>query len=112
MQTQATEDRNALPSLPLCSERERYTYHVISSAAPMPSSCKGVYKRVAVLRVDHHERPIGYKPERIAEVRGVEIIDTWERLNVGSTERCAYRRALADARVLAQKLARASAKPD
>ena len=82
---------------PLPSPADRYSFHLLIAAANMGSSCKGVYKRIAILRVDHHEREIGYVPKTIRAVRGVEIVRTWERLNVGKTERCAYKVALAEA---------------
>ena len=82
---------------PLCSLAQRYTYHVVSSAASMPNKCRGVYKRVAVIEVDHHERPLGTGPTRIADEIGVGVVATWERLNVGTTDACAYRVALREA---------------
>lgn len=88
---------------PLAPITARYTYHVVSSAACMPNSCWGVYRRVAVLEVDHHERP-GHTPTRIADVRGVRVVATWERLNVGTTDACAYRVALRDAEACAERL--------
>lgn len=93
-----------LPSLPLCPVAARYTYHVIDSNAAMPSSCWGRYKRVAILRVDRHERPADFEPRAIRNTRGVEIVRSWERLSVGSTERCAYRAALALAHNLADEI--------
>lgn len=92
MLTEVTTDQR-----PLAAPAERYTYHLLVSSAQMPNSCKGVYKRIAILRVDHHERPIGFVPKTIREMRGVEIVRTWERLNVGTTERCAYKLALREA---------------
>ena len=91
-------------SVPLCSLGERYTYHVVSASASMPNKCWGIYKRVAVIEVDHHERPAGYVPERIADAYGITVCETWERLNVGKTEDCAYARALVDAQNTAQEL--------
>lgn len=76
-------------------------YIVMSAAAKMPSTCWGTYRRVAVLEVD-----IGAKPKMISErARGVvRIVRTWEKLNGGTTERCAYEQALAAARELAREL--------
>lgn len=85
---------------------DRYTFHVLVSSAKMPNTCKGVYKRVAVLRVDHHEREPGFVPKTIREMRGVEIAKTWEKLNVGKTEACAYRVALAEAETYAAECRR------
>ncbi len=101
----ATAQVADLPSLPLCPASERYSYHVVVSSASMPSSCRGVYKRIAVLKVDHHEHPAGFVPKTIRELRGVTIERTWEKLAVGKTERCAYRVALAAANELIVELA-------
>lgn len=95
-------ETRSLPTIPLCSPEARYTYHVVASAACMPASCKfGVYRRVAVIEVDHHERPLGYVPERVADLRGVRITWLADRLNVGKTADCAYNRALIEARAFA-----------
>jgi hypothetical protein len=67
---------------------------VITAAACMPNSCWGTYRRVAVLEVVR-----GVTPKMIsARARGVvRVICTWERRNVGKTDRCAYSRAVAEA---------------
>jgi hypothetical protein len=83
---------------------------VVSSAAAMPNSCWGVYKRIGVLEVaaDADENRLTIDARRKGVIR---IVTTWERLNVGRTERCAYQRALAEARELAASLAAAHAAP-
>jgi hypothetical protein len=83
---------------------------VVSSAAAMPNSCWGIYKRVGVLEVaaDVDERRLTIDVRR----KGVRrVVATWEKLNVGHTARCAYQRALAEAREMAASLnaARAAA---
>ena len=88
-------------STALCPPAARYSYHVVTSAAPMPAKCWGAYQRVGLVEVDHHELPAGYTPSRIADVHGCRIIQTWERCNVGSTSACAVERAKAEARELA-----------
>jgi hypothetical protein len=81
---------------------------VVSSAAAMPNSCWGVYRRVGVLEV---EASVDVARLTIDERRKgvVRVVSTWERLNVGTTARCAYQRALAEARELAASLAAAHA---
>lgn len=80
----------------------RNHFIVQTAAAAMPGSCWGVYRRVAVLEV---ERGISRVSSISAHARGcVRVVATWERLNVGHTERCAYRRALAEAERLAATL--------
>jgi hypothetical protein len=69
---------------------------VMTAAAHMPSSCKGTYRRVAVVETDLRE---GENPKFIGDrAKGVvRIVETWERLNCGKTERSAYAKALAEA---------------
>jgi len=76
-------------------------YIVRTAAACMPSSCWGRYRRVAVLEV-----AAGAQPRMIsARARGVvEVVQTWEKLNVGTSERCAYAVALRAAKELAAEL--------
>ena len=93
-----------LPSLPLCPEAERYSYHLVVSSACMPNSCWGVYKRIAVLRIDHHERPAGFMPVIIRETRGVKIERLWDKLHVGKTDHCAFKVALRKATELLAEL--------
>jgi hypothetical protein len=83
---------------------------VVSSAAAMPNSCWGVYRRVGVLEIaaDADENRLTIDARRKGVVR---VVTTWERLNVGTTARCAYQRALAEARELAASLAAAHAAP-
>ena len=84
----------------------------MTSAAAMPQSCWGVYRRVAVLEVDP-----GARPAMISErARGVRrIVATWERLNVGKVAlhaglrpvgRCAWSRAMKDAAEMAEEMNR------
>ena len=76
---------------------------VQSSAACMPSSCWGRYRRVAVLEVQEGvDRVKMISPRALGVVR---VVRTWEKRSVGSTERCAYRRALQEAQKLAASLA-------
>ncbi len=76
-------------------------YIVKTAAARMPASCWGKYRRVAVLEVEP-----GAEPRMIsARARGVvRVVETWDALNVGTSDRCAYRRALAEAEALAANL--------
>jgi len=76
-------------------------YVVKTACAKMPSSVKGTYRRVAVLEVDPGTEPIMIS-ERARGVR--RIVHTWDRLNVGTTDRCAYRVALVEAEKMAADL--------
>jgi hypothetical protein len=77
-------------------------YIVKTAAANMPNSCWGTYRRVAVLEVEDGVEDVAMISER---ARGcIRIVETWERLNVGITDRCAYARALDEARAMARDL--------
>lgn len=77
-------------------------YIVKTSRANMPSRCYGVYRRVAVLEVKRGVLEVSMISERARGV--VRVVRTWEKRNVGRTEKCAYRRALAEAEALAAEL--------
>jgi hypothetical protein len=71
---------------------------VMTSSAAMPSSCMGTYRRVAIVKLCMDYAIAGLEPKMIsARARGVEAIRDYGHQNVGKTERCAYRRALAEA---------------
>jgi hypothetical protein len=78
-------------------------YIIQSAAAKMPSSCWGHYRRVAVLEVDDGVERVSMISARAKGVR--RVVTTWEKLNVGLTEKCAYERALAKARAMVAALA-------
>jgi hypothetical protein len=80
--------------------REPSKFIVKEAAARMPSSCWGVYKRVAVLEVPCSvgDDEIAMISERAHGVR--RVVRTWEKLNVGGP-RSAYRRARDEAEALA-----------
>ena len=82
-------------------------YMVMTASAKMPNSCWGVYRRCAVVQVDMDALPEGrVVPAMISErARGVVcIVETWESLNCGTTDRCAYAVALREAEALADEL--------
>lgn len=70
---------------------------VMTSAAKMPSSCRGKYRNVALVEIEDIDNP----PATIREQRGVLRIQHWGAHNVGKTDRCAYRRMLANAETVA-----------
>ena len=79
---------------------------VMDAAACMPTSCWGRYRRVAVVIVECDEGGTPIQPRMIStHARGViRIVRTWERLNVGITDRCAFARAKADAQIVADQI--------
>lgn len=73
----------------------------------MPATCRSSYRRVAVMKVDLDQLPAGRdEPTMISErARGViEIVQLWEKLYNGKTERCSFARALREAEELADRL--------
>jgi hypothetical protein len=71
---------------------------LVMSASTTPSStCWGVYGRVAVLEIlDQSARPTC-----IRDTRGAKVLATWENCNIGTTDRCAYWRAVREAQEFA-----------
>lgn len=67
---------------------------VISSSEHMPNSCKGTYRRLAILTVypDSVPHEISERPKCV-----IQVIRGWRKLNVGSTGKCAFNRALVEA---------------
>jgi len=71
-------------------------YVVITASTPMPASVSAPYRKVAVMETDG---------EHIPRHRAVKrIVWAQDRLFAGKTNRCAYRRALAEAHRLAYEL--------
>lgn len=81
---------------------------VQTASAKMPASVKAPYKRVAVLEVADGVERASMISERARDV--IRVVDTWERLFFGETDRCAYRVALASAEELAARLNREAGK--
>ena len=77
-------------------------YIVQTAAAKMPSSCKGEYRRVAVLEVKNGVKKASFISVISKDVK--RVIRVWERLNVGTSDRCAYAVALKEAEALVEKL--------
>ena len=78
-------------------------YIVMTATEKMPASCWGRYRRVAVVRL---EDGFTGEPKMISErARGLaEIVEEWRACSVGTTDRSAYRRAVAEAEALAARL--------
>jgi len=86
------------------TDRISVTYLIMTASAKMPSSCRGNYRRVAVVELDSPDA----KPKMISDrALGIKrIVKTWEGCNVGTSPRCAYRKALAEAEELVAKMER------
>lgn len=79
------------------------THYIVQTAnACMPQSCWGRYRRVAVLEVEAELDSVSMISEHALGC--VQVVETWERLNVGSTAACAYEVALAEAQELCDEL--------
>jgi len=75
---------------------------VQTAAANMPLSCWGNYGRVAVLEVDADRSRVSMISAR---ARGCHrVVELWDRLNIGTTDRCAFSRAMQAAERLAAQL--------
>lgn len=74
---------------------------VMTAKEKMPNSCWGNYGKVAVVETDGVSFPKQIHPRHKAVVA---IVRQWRRLNVGRTEKCAFRVALAEAKAVCAKL--------
>ena len=79
---------------------------VVDKSAKMPNSCWGIYRRVGVVELTVAAQRQGDFPAMLSKrARAVHrVVDVWENCNVGTTSRCAYRRAVGEADELADKL--------
>ena len=69
-------------------------YQILTASAKMPLSCKGIYKRIAIVETASAARPKMISPHAKGVIR---IIQTWENLHVGKTDRCEFARAMREA---------------
>ena len=76
-------------------------YIIMTASETMPKSCKGIYRRVAIVETDGVTTPKQIHPLHKAVI---SIPYQWRRLNVGKTNRCAYQRALCEAQTILNKL--------
>lgn len=80
---------------------------VQTASANMPNSCWGQYIRVAVLEIDPRTCPDDGPKMISARARGVvRVVETWEKCNVGRTDRCAANKAIKAAEEMAAELNR------
>jgi hypothetical protein len=78
---------------------------VMTSSAQMPSKCWGQYRRVALVQLTQEYTAKDWRPKMISDrARGVVRLIDYGHHNVGMTERCAYRRTLAQAEARAREL--------
>jgi hypothetical protein len=81
------------------------THFIVKTASTgMPSSCWGKYGKVAVLEVEREYEDVSMIS---THAKGcVNVIQVWDRLNIGTTKRCAFWKAYEKAETLANKLNR------
>lgn len=82
-------------------------YMVLTRAAHMPNSCWGTYVRVGLVEVDPAKIPAGRKEPTMLSVRSrgvVRVVQAWERLFSGTSNRCAASRAEGKALALKARL--------
>lgn len=78
---------------------------VMTSAARMPNNCWGKYRNVALVQLNQHYTANGYTPRMIStRARGVLRVEEMGHFHVGTTDRCAYERALQEALRRAEEL--------
>jgi hypothetical protein len=83
------------------------TWIVMTACAAMPSSCKGTYRRVALVQLTPEYAAENKRPLMISDrARGVKQLRDLGRHNVGKTDRCAYACILREAEAEAVKLNR------
>jgi hypothetical protein len=74
----------------------------MTAAAKMPSSLKfGRYGKIAVVETDGINMPKQINPRHKSVKRVVEV---WDRLNIGITDRCAFKVALREATAMADRM--------
>jgi len=77
-------------------------YIIKSVSACMPASCWGRYGKIAVLEVEAGLTDVSMCSERATGV--VRVVEIWDRLSMGKTDRCAYAVAMAEAQSLCDQL--------
>jgi hypothetical protein len=78
---------------------------VMTATAKMPASVRSRYRRVAVVETDLPEPELPARID-IRDSHVLQIVETWERCNVGMNVRSAYARALAEAEAMVERLSK------
>ena len=80
---------------------------VMTSSAQMPASCKGRYRKVALVQLTEggaNDYDKGWRPARIDDrIKGIARIQQLGPYHVGTTDRGAYQKALAEANQLVDR---------
>ena len=75
---------------------EKMSRYIIKTSSTGCLGRYGEYRRVAIVEVEPGVDEVSMISERARGV--VRVVKTWEKLNVGTTSRCAYQVALSEAR--------------
>ena len=77
-------------------------YVIKISTAQTSAKCKSLYRRIAVMEMEDGAQP----PKMISDRASgcVRIVRTWEKLYVGTTDKCAFEVALVEAKALIEML--------
>jgi hypothetical protein len=80
---------------------------VMTASAQMPASCHGRYRKIALVELTEDgtdDFVKGWHPPRIdSRIKGIARIEQLGPYHVGTTDRGAYQRALAEAQSLIRK---------
>ena len=74
------------------------------STARMPGRCWGNYRKIAVLEVEDGLTPQDIRKISVRGVGVIRVVEVWDKLNVGTTARSAFHKAMAEALELAGSL--------
>jgi hypothetical protein len=76
----------------------------MTSTAQMPASVKSRYRKIALVQITDEAHAAGWRPARIdARDKGILSLQNLGPYHVGTTERGAYQRALAEAEQLVER---------
>lgn len=80
---------------------------VMTASAQMPASCKGRYRKIALIELTEagaNDYAKGWRPVRIdPRILGIKKIEKLGPYHVGQTDRGAYQKALAEATQLVER---------
>jgi len=76
---------------------------ILTATSKIPSSWKWNHKygKIAVIQTDGEKRPKQIHPNHSSVVR---IVDCWDRLYIGVTDKCQFKRVMKEAQVLCEEL--------
>ena len=92
-----------MKKIKFASSTSQTTFRIQTAAACMPGSCWGRYGKIAVIEVEAgYEQSIRMISDRARGV--VRVVRIWDRLHKGTTQRCAYARAMVEAKAMVSEM--------